>query len=77
MVNQIFFSTRGCEALKATFPCNCGEINWGLKPGTEHARTETLVQFTDGHDIPRGPIDSHDDPVAPLLGQRWFSNDHC
>ena len=39
-----------------------------------NARTETPVQFTDVHDIPRGPIDGHGDPMAPIPGQRWFSD---
>ena len=34
-----------------------------------YTRTETPVQFTDGHDVPRGPIDGHDNP-----GQGWFSD---
>ena len=27
MVNHNFFSTKGCEAFKATFPRNCGETD--------------------------------------------------
>ena len=34
-------------------------------------RTETPVQFTDGHDVPREPIDSHGNPMAPIPGQQW------
>ena len=34
-----------------------------------NARTDTLVQFTDGHDTPRGPIDGHGNPIAPISGQ--------
>ena len=40
----------------------------------QHSRTETLVQFTDGQDIRRGPIDGHGDPMGPILGQRRFSD---
>ena len=32
-----------------------------------NARTETPEQFTDGHDIPRGGIDAHGDPIRPSL----------
>ena len=39
-----------------------------------YTRTETPVQFTDGHDVPKGPIDGHGNPMAPILGQGWFSD---
>ena len=42
--------------------------------GLGRARTETPVQFTDGHDIPRGPIDSKGDLMAPIPGQLWLSD---
>ena len=38
-----------------------------------NARTKTPVQFTDGYDIPRGPIGGHGDRMAPIPGQRLFS----
>ena len=46
----------------------------GLETGSERARTETPVQVTDGHDIPRGPFDGHGNPMAAIPGQRWFGD---
>ena len=38
------------------------------------SRTETPVQFIDGHDCHRVPFDGHGDPTAPIPGQRRFSD---
>ena len=37
-------------------------------------RTETLVNLTDGHHIPKWPIDGHGDPMEHFPVQRWFSD---
>ena len=39
------------------------------------SRTVAPVPFSDGHDIPRGAIDGHGNPMVPISGQRWFSDD--
>ena len=41
---------------------------------TRLTRTETPVQFTLGHDIPRGHIDGHGNLMAPIFGLRCFSD---
>ena len=41
-----------------SFQINISQLwwhRWGLEFGPERARTETPVQFTDGHNIPTGP----------------------
>ena len=43
----------------------------------KRTRTETPVQFTDGHDFPWGPINVHGDPIRPFLASDGSTMVHC
>ena len=68
MVNQNFFRITVAKLSKQHFLAIVVKP-MGLESGPERARTETPVQFTVGHDIPRRPIDGHGEPMAPIPGR--------
>ena len=70
-----FFSTKGCNAFKATFPRKFDETdeawNLGLKVPVLRLQCNSPMIMT----FQGAPIDSRGDPMAPIPGQRRFGDD--